>query len=77
MSRIPTPATIEAAPKARVSRQVGSVPNLFRPIANSPASREGFLGLVGALGKGALPAVPRERVALAVVVAFATAPSGP
>ena len=73
MSRIPTLATIEAAPKARVSRQVGSVPNLFRLIANSPASREGYLGLVGALG--CRPS--RERFALAVAVAFAIAPSGP
>ena len=62
MSRIPTPATIEAAPKAAqpllesVKKQLGSVPSMFRLIANSPAALEGYLGLVGALGKGTLPA---------------------
>lgn len=72
MSRIPTPATIEAAPEASrplleaVRKQIGSVPNLFRLVAQSPASLEGYLGLNGALGKGALPAATRERIALAV-----------
>jgi uncharacterized peroxidase-related enzyme len=49
-----------------VSKQLGSVPNLFRLVANSPASIEGYLGLMGALGKGSLPAPTRERIALAV-----------
>jgi uncharacterized peroxidase-related enzyme len=72
MSRIPTPATIEAAPAAArpfleaVKQQFGIVPNLFRLVANSPASLEGYLGLFGALSKGALPAQTRERIALAV-----------
>jgi uncharacterized peroxidase-related enzyme len=72
MSRIPTPATIADAPAASrplleaVKKQLGVVPNLFRLVANSPASLEGFLGLFGALGKGALPAATRERIALAV-----------
>ena len=72
MSRIPTPATIEAAPAASqplleaVKKQLGSVPNLFRLVSNSPASLEGFLSLSGALGKGKLPAQTRERIALAV-----------
>ena len=72
MSRIPTPATIEAAPAASrplleaVKKQLGVVPNLFRLVANSPAALEGYLGLVGALNKGALPAPTRERIALAV-----------
>jgi uncharacterized peroxidase-related enzyme len=72
MSRIPTPATIEAAPKAAppllegVQKQLGVVPNIFRLVANSPASLEGYLGLLGALNKGALPAQTRERLALAV-----------
>ena len=72
MPRIPTPATIDAAPpQARASlelvkKQLGSVPNLFRVIANSPAALEGYLGLSGALGKGALDARTRERIALAV-----------
>ncbi len=72
MSRNPLPATIADAPeKSRplldaVQAQVGSVPNLFRLVATSPQALEGYLGLSGALGKGALPAATRERIALAV-----------
>jgi uncharacterized peroxidase-related enzyme len=72
MSRIPTPATIETAPAASqpllqaVKKQLGSAPNLFRVVANSPAALEGYVSLSGALGKGALPAATRERIALAV-----------
>lgn len=72
MSRIPTPATIEAAPAASqplleaVKKQLGMVPNMFRLIANSPAALKGYLDLSGALGKGALPPATRERIALAV-----------
>ena len=72
MSRIPTPATIEAAPAAAqpllqaVKKQLGVAPNLFRLVANSPAALEGYVSLSGALGKGELPAATRERIALAV-----------
>ena len=72
MSRIAIPATFQAAPAASqpfleaVNKQLGSVPNLFRLVANSPASIEGYLSLSGALGKGSLPAPTRERIALAV-----------
>jgi len=72
MSRIPTPATIDAAPAASqpllatVKKQLGVVPNMFRLVANSPAALEGYLGLSAALNKGALPAATRERIALAV-----------
>ncbi|QJP16033.1 peroxidase-related enzyme [Starkeya sp. ORNL1] len=72
MSRIPTPATIADAPEKSqpgleaVKKQLGMVPNLFRLVANSPAALEGYLGLNGALAKGALPAATRERIALAV-----------
>ena len=72
MSRLPTPATIEAAPAASrpflegVKKQLGTVPNMFRLISNSPAALEGYLGLSAALNKGALPAQTRERIALAV-----------
>tara|TARA_R110002012_G_scaffold77282_8_gene195627 strand:+ start:126117 stop:126722 length:606 start_codon:yes stop_codon:yes gene_type:complete len=72
MPRIPTPATIDAAPAAArpmleaVKKQLGSAPNLFRITANSPAALEGYLGLNGALAKGALDAATRERIALAV-----------
>lgn len=72
MSRLPTPATIDAAPAASqpmleaVKKQLGVVPNLFRMVSTSPAALEGYLGLSGALAKGALPAPTRERIALAV-----------
>jgi AhpD family alkylhydroperoxidase len=72
MSRIPIPATIEAAPEASqpllaaVKKQLGVAPNLFRLVANSPAALEGYVALSGALGKGTLPAPTRERIALAV-----------
>lgn len=72
MSRIPTPDTVEAAPASAqplldaVKKQLGSVPNMFRLIANSPAALEGYLGMSGALSKGALPPATRERIALAV-----------
>jgi uncharacterized peroxidase-related enzyme len=72
MSRISTPTSIEAAPAASqpllhaVKQQLGVVPNLFRLVANSPAALEGYVGLIGALGKGALAAATRERIALAV-----------
>src|ERR1700687_3865182 len=72
MSRINTPASIEAAPAAAkplleaVKKQMGSVPNLFRVVANSPAALEGYLGLNSALTKGQLDAKTRERIAIAV-----------
>lgn len=75
MSRIPTPATIDAAPDAAhplleaVKKRLGAVPNMFRLISNSPAALEGYLGLSGALNKGNLPAATRERIALAVAEA--------
>jgi uncharacterized peroxidase-related enzyme len=72
MSRIQLPDSIEAAPAAAqpllegVRKMLGSVPNLFRIAANSPAALEGYLGLNGALAKGSLKPQTRERIALAV-----------
>jgi len=72
MSRIYTPASINDAPEASkgslraVNNLLGSVPNLFRIVANSPQTLEGYLGLNGALGKGSLSTQTRERIALAV-----------
>jgi uncharacterized peroxidase-related enzyme len=72
MSRIPIPATIQEAPPASrphletVQKLLGAVPNLFRIAAHSPAALEGYVGLMTALGHGALPAPTRERIALAV-----------
>lgn len=75
MSRIHTPASVESSPEASrplleaVKKSLGSVPNLFRVVGNSPAALEGYLGLNGALGRGSLDARTRERVALAVAEA--------
>ena len=72
MSRIQLPASIDAAPAASrpllegVRKMLGSVPNLFRITANSPAALEGYLHLNGALAKGSLTPQTRERIALAV-----------
>ena len=72
MSRIPTPASIEASPAASrplleaVQKQLGSVPNLFRIVGNSPPGLEGYLSLNGALGKGRLDVKTRQRLAIAV-----------
>jgi alkylhydroperoxidase family enzyme len=72
MSRLSIPASIEASPAATqpllqaVKQQLGVVPNLFRLVGTSPAALEGYLGLNAALGKGALEAPTRERIALAV-----------
>jgi uncharacterized peroxidase-related enzyme len=72
MSRIATPATVEAAPEASrplleaVGKMLGVVPNLFRMVSNSSAALEGYVGLIGALAKGTLPAATHERIALTV-----------
>lgn len=72
MTRIPLPSTINDAPaKSRpaleaVNASLGSVPNLFRITANSPAALTGYFDLSSALTKGELPAATRERIALAV-----------
>jgi uncharacterized peroxidase-related enzyme len=64
--------SITSAPEAArgsleaVNNLLGSVPNMFRIIANSPQTLEGYLGLNGALGNGSLNAQTRERIALAV-----------
>lgn len=72
MSRITIPAEIDAAPEASrpllqaVKSKVGFAPNLYKVLSHSPAALEGALGLSAALGKGALDAPTRERIALAV-----------
>ena len=72
MSRLQTPASVDAAPAGSrlllnaVKAQLGVVPNMFRVISNSPAALEGYLSLNGALAEGALDAPTRERIALAV-----------
>lgn len=72
MSRIATPTSIESSAAASrplleaVQKQLGSVPNLFRIVGNSPAGLEGYLALSGALGKGRLDPRTRQRIALTV-----------
>lgn len=72
MSHITTPSTIANAPKAsqamleNVNKTLGSVPNLFRITANSPAALQGFLDLRSALSGGELDPAIAERIALAV-----------
>lgn len=71
MSRIPT-LEAENAPEASkallegVRRQLGSAPNMFRLLANSPDVLSGHLALSGALSGGKLDAATREKIALAV-----------
>jgi uncharacterized peroxidase-related enzyme len=48
-----------------VRKSVGSIPNMAKAIANSPALLKGWMGLSGALAGGVLPAAVRERLALA------------
>ena len=52
-----------------VNTQLGAVPNMFRLIANSPQTLEGFLGLSSALGKGDLTVATRNRIALTIAEA--------
>ncbi|MCB0329307.1 MAG: carboxymuconolactone decarboxylase family protein [Bdellovibrionales bacterium] len=49
-----------------VKRSLGSTPNMFTTMANSPALLEGYLGLNSSLAGGALPTKVREQIALTV-----------
>jgi uncharacterized peroxidase-related enzyme len=75
MSRIAPTASIEASPVAAqaslkaVNGKFGSVPNLFRVLANAPAALDGYLGFSGALGAGTLDLKTREAIALTVAEA--------
>lgn len=51
---------------ATVKKALGSVPNLTRAMANSPALLRGYLGLAGSLDSGSLPRATRERLAIAI-----------
>jgi hypothetical protein len=44
-----------------VQAKLGMVPNLLSTLANSPAALEAYLGLSGALSKGALPTARSTR----------------
>ena len=75
MSRIHTPPTVADAPATArpqleaVHKMLGTVPNIFRMVANSPAALDGYVGLLGALSRGKLAAATHERIALAVAEA--------
>ncbi|MBS0374706.1 MAG: carboxymuconolactone decarboxylase family protein [Proteobacteria bacterium] len=75
MSRLPIPTTVESAPAASrasllaVGKSLGSVPNLFRLVATSPAALKGYLGIGAALAGASLNARTQERIALAVAEA--------
>ena len=49
-----------------IKAKVGSVPNVFRVLGNSPAALEGYLNLSGALAAGQFNAKIREEISLAV-----------
>lgn len=72
MSRIHTPATVGEVPDASraqlnaVAMSLGSVPNLFRLVAQSPAALRGFLALSGSFSGATLDAMTQERIAIAV-----------
>jgi uncharacterized peroxidase-related enzyme len=59
----PAAADALAAAKAAFG---GSLPNLARVMANSPAVLHGYLQFSGSLGAGVLPEDARERIALVV-----------
>lgn len=51
---------------SQVRQAIGTVPNMFRAVANSPAALRGMWDSFGALGSGTLPAKPGEQIAVAV-----------
>lgn len=61
----PATATGKAAAQLEETRKaLGSVPNLFRVLVNSPAAVKGYLGMNGALGGGVLSFPVRERISI-------------
>lgn len=74
MSRMPIPS-VEEAPEAsrallaKANERLGRVPKLYRIVANSPAALEALVTFHGALEKGDLDPLTRERIALAVAEA--------
>ncbi|MET9275954.1 carboxymuconolactone decarboxylase family protein [Kribbella sp. NPDC003557] len=70
MSTIPqielADATGEAAKLlGQLKQKLGSIPNMAKAMANSPATLQGYMALSDALANGALPVADRERLALA------------
>jgi AhpD family alkylhydroperoxidase len=50
----------------RVQAKLGTVPNFFRVLGNSPAALEGYLNFSGALATGNFDVKVREQIALTV-----------
>lgn len=74
MSRIPlvTNAAANAEQKQlleAIQSQLGMIPNFLRVFAHSPVALKAFLGLHGVANDGALDALTRERIALALAQA--------
>ena len=70
MSTLPQINPAEATGEAgelltELKKTIGSVPNMAKTMANSPALLKGWMALSGALSGGVLPAAVRERLALA------------
>lgn len=51
---------------AQIQRAFGTVPNMFRAVANSSAALASMWGAFGALGSGVIPAKLGEQIAVAV-----------
>ena len=72
MSRLTIPSSIDSSPQgaraslAAVDKSLGSVPNLFRLVANSPNAIKGYLGLNAAVASSSLGPQTQERIALVV-----------
>lgn len=71
MNRLPGIELDKAEGKAKelidgIQGKLGSVPNIFASMANSPAVLQAYLNFSGALGEGNLDAKLREQIALAV-----------
>lgn len=55
-----------AAILAQIQQAFGTVPNMFRAVANSPAALRSMWGSFGALGSGSISAKLGEQIAVAV-----------
>jgi uncharacterized peroxidase-related enzyme len=71
MPRLKTISTSEATGATKelydaINKKMGKVPNIFLGMGNSPAALQAYLGIGGALAKGALESAEKEVVALAV-----------
>lgn len=74
MSRLPLVTNAAANPEQKhlldaIQSQLGMVPNFLRIFAHSPVALRSFLGLHGIANDGALDALTRERIALALAQA--------